>query len=70
MFRWWMKKADVKSPFLQTRQAQRDVYVVPTRESNDRSHYWHYWLLLTAAYGLVNNNAKYQDQSDSGSEVL
>ena len=58
---WLITKADVKSAFLQTGQAQRDVYVVPPRESNDRSHYW---LLLTAAYGLVNN-AKWQDQSDS-----
>ena len=24
-----------------------------------------YWLLLTAAYGLVNASAKWQDQSDS-----
>lgn len=33
----------------------------PTRERIDRLHYW---LLLSAAYGLVNANAKFQDQPD------
>lgn len=40
----------------------RDVYVCPPRESADRSSSW---LLLTAAYGLVNANAKWQTQSDA-----
>lgn len=39
----------------------RDVYVVPPRES---FHLDFYWLLLTAAYGLVNANAKWQHRSD------
>ena len=55
MRQWTVSKADVKSAFLQTGKAQRDVYVVLPRESHDRAHYW---LLLTAAYGLVNANAK------------
>lgn len=59
---WRLSKADVKSAFLQTGKAQRDVYVVPPRESLDRRNRW---LLLTAAYGLVNANAKWQDQSDT-----
>lgn len=59
--RWPIVKADVKSAFLQTGEAQRDVYVRPPRESRDRRHYW---LLLAAAYGLVNANAKFQSQAD------
>lgn len=53
---------DVQSAFLQTGNADRNVYVVPPRESKNRSFYW---LLLTAAYGLVNANAKSQVQSDN-----
>lgn len=52
---WYLVKIDVKSTFLQTGIAERDVYVVPPRECKKRSFYW---LLLTAAYGLVNANAK------------
>lgn len=40
----------------------RDVYVVPPKESADRQHLW---LLLAAAYGLVNANAKWQEHSDN-----
>lgn len=60
---WTLHKADVKSAFLQTGPAQRDVYVKPPRESGMKST--HFWLLLTAAYGLVNANAKWQVQSDT-----
>ena len=59
---WKVHKADVKSAFLQTGAAMRDVFVKPPRESGMRST--HMWLLLTAAYGLVNSNAKWQVQSD------
>ena len=61
IFQWCLAKIDFKSAFLQTGDAQRDVYVIPPRESGDRQHYW---LLLTAAYGLVNANAKWQQHSD------
>ena len=60
--KWNLAKIDFTSAFLQTGAANRDVYVVPPRESSDKSHYW---LLLTSAYGLVNANAKWQEQSDS-----
>ena len=61
LLNWRVYKADVKSAFLQTGKAQRDVYVLPPKESADKRHSW---LLLTAAYGLVNANAKWQSQSD------
>lgn len=53
---------DIKSAFLQTGLAERDVYVVPPRECSRRRFLC---LLLTAAYGLVNANAKWQEHSDS-----
>ncbi len=62
IFKWSIAKVDVKSAFLQTGAATRNVYVIPPRECSDRSKYW---LLLTAAYGLVNTNAKWQDHSDN-----
>ena len=61
IFKWILVKIDFKSAFLQTGKALRDVYVIPPYESRDRQFYW---LLLTAAYGLVNANAKWQKQSD------
>lgn len=60
---WNVYKADVKSAFLQTGSAERQIYVKPPRESKMRST--HLWLLLTAAYELVNANAKWQVQSDA-----
>lgn len=50
-----ISRADVKFAFLETGQAQRDVFVRTPRESADKRHYW---LLLSAAYVLVNANAK------------
>lgn len=60
---WNVYKADVKAAFLQTGKAYRDVYVRPPRESHMKAT--HMWLLLTAAYGLVNANAKWQNHSDN-----
>lgn len=59
--KWKITRADVKSAFLQTGTPSRDVYVIPPRESKRKNFAW---LLLAAAYGLVNANAKWQDQSD------
>lgn len=59
---WSRCKADAESAFLQTGSAQRDVYVIPPKEGTDRTVHW---LLLTAAYGLVNANGKWQHQSDA-----
>ncbi len=56
------REVDVKSAFLQTGATTREVYVIPPREWFDRSKYW---LLLTAAYGLVNANANWQEHSDN-----
>lgn len=56
--KWRLSKLDVKTAFLQTGEANRDVYVVPPVESNDRNRFL--WLLLTASCGLVNANAKWQ----------
>lgn len=60
-FQWRLAKIDFKSAFLQTGRAKRDVYVIPSRESTDKGKYWP---LLTASYGLVNANAKWQEHSD------
>lgn len=56
-----LTKLDVKTAFLQTGCAERDVYLTPPNKSAD----WLKWLLLllTAAYGLVNANAKCQSAS-------
>ena len=61
MFQWYLTKIDVKSAFLQTGSAQRDVYVIPPKESADRGFVW---LLTVARYGSVNANAKWQVHSD------
>lgn len=60
--RWCLTKADIKTAFLQTGLAERDVYVIPPVETADRSKCL--WLLLGAPYGLVNANAKWQVLSD------
>lgn len=62
MKRWNFAKIDFTSAFLQSGLAERDVYVVPPRESGKRVYYW---LLLTAAYGLVNAGAKWQQTIDN-----
>ena len=55
-------KIEFFSAFIQTGEAKRDVYVIPPRESSEKCYYW---LLLTADYGLVNFNEKYQAQIDT-----
>ena len=63
LYNWKLYKADVKAAFLQTGEAKRDLYFRPSKESSMKST--HLWLLLTAAYGLVNANAKWKNQSDN-----
>lgn len=53
---------DAKSAFLQIGRTQHDVYVIPNREARYRGNVL--WLMLTAAYGLVNANSKRQHPSD------
>lgn len=60
--KWRISKVDVASAFLQTGPAERNIYLIPPSESSDRGRAL--WLLLFAAYGLVNANAKFQVQSD------
>lgn len=60
MLKWRATRIDVNSTFLQTGKAARDVFEIPPRESSDKSHFL--WLLLVAAYGLVNSNANLQVQ--------
>lgn len=62
IFSWPLSKVDFDSAFLQSGASNRDVYVRPTRECNTRRNY--YWLLLSASYGLVNVNSKWQTASD------
>jgi len=65
--KWNLAKIDFKSAFLQSGQAIRDVYVKPPRESKEK---FVYWLLLTAAYGLVNASAKWQEEIDGSLKIL
>ncbi len=62
ILKWSIAKVDAKSAFLQTGAATLELYVIPPRECSDRSKYW---LLLTAAYGLVNANVNWQESSDN-----
>ena len=64
---WNLAKIDFKSAFLQSGQAIRDVYVVPPGESKER---FVYWLLLTAADGLVKKSAKWQEEVDGSLKQL
>lgn len=57
---WRLPEIDVKSAFPQTGHASKDSYLVPTRERNVR--YKVLWLLLIAAYSLVDANLKFQVQ--------
>ena len=61
LHRWHLTKIDIKGAFLQSGNAQRDVYVIPPRECQDRQFIW---LLTVATYGLVNANSKWQIHSD------
>ena len=62
MMKWFITKIDVKSAFLQSGPATRNVYVIPPKECKDRTFYC---LLLIASYRLVNANAKWQLHSDT-----
>lgn len=62
LFKWRLSKIDVKTAFLQTGQATRDVYVITPCERNDRGRSLR--LLLAAAYGLINGNEKWQELSE------
>lgn len=62
LYGWVMYRADDTAAFLHTSNAQRDVYFKPPRESKITST--HYWLLPTAAYGLLNDSPKLQNQAD------
>ena len=48
--------------FLQSGDSKQDVYVRPPKECASRHNFP--WLLLTALYGLVNANYKWQMASD------
>lgn len=56
LWQWRLTKIDLKTAFLQIGSAERDVYVIPLYESDDRRK--HLLLLLTASHGLVNAKAK------------
>lgn len=61
--KWYIVKLDVKTSFLKTGKAMRYVYVIPLHESADSGKF--VWLLLAAAYGLVNANDNWQVLFDS-----
>lgn len=58
-----LNKSDVRAVFLQTGCSSKHVNVIPPRKTSDHKNAL--WLLLTAASGLVNANAKFQLQSDN-----
>lgn len=58
-----LSKLNVKYTFVHNKEGKCDVYGVPPRESSDRGR--RFWILLTAAYGLINSNAKWQVLSES-----
>lgn len=62
LHKWRVIKLDVMAALLQTGPPSQDVYVIPPRESVDGGKV--IWLLLTAAYGQVNANAKLKVQFD------
>lgn len=51
LFKWRLTLLDALTAFLQTGDAERDVYVIHPRQCRDRRFYC---LLIAAAYGLVN----------------
>ena len=59
---WRIVKIDVEMAFHQSGKAERNVYVIPPKDSRLRNEYW---LLLVAGYGLINSNAKWQFVSDN-----
>lgn len=61
--KWRLTKIDVTTAFLQTGSAERDVYVLPLRQSRDKERC--VWILLTAAYGLIKPNAKWNVLRDT-----
>ena len=61
IYQWFMSKIDVKSAFLQSGKAERDVYVTPPRKGQDGGFVW---LSDVATHGIVNANAKWQRHCD------
>lgn len=62
LYRWKLSKTDATLAILQTGSTARNVYVLPPKKSPSRGNYA--WILLTAAYGLCDANAKSLVQSD------
>lgn len=60
LFCWNLHKADVKFSFLQTKSSNRYVFVKPPGEFGMKSK--HFWVLQTAAHGLMNSNDDWQVQ--------
>lgn len=62
MRKWSIARIDAKGVFLQTGTAHCDLYVIPAYDCIYRNFLW---VLETAAYGLINLNAKWQHRSDA-----
>lgn len=56
LFVWLLSKCDIKAEFLQKVDVERDEYIMAPCDNGDRGKIL--WHRLTAAYGLVNANAK------------
>lgn len=61
LMKWRLTKIDIKTAFLQSGKAERDVFVALNRKVLTMAILW---ALLTSAYGLMNSNAKLQNISD------
>lgn len=59
---WNIVKGDVRFVFLHSRQAEREVLVIPPRKFSYKNELWP---LLAAVYGLVNSSTEWKVQSDS-----
>ena len=55
-----LKTMDIGTAFLQTRSLRRQVYIRPTKEAKDTSHYW---CLLKPVYGAVDRPIRWYQHS-------
>lgn len=58
---WVLGQMDIKTAFLQAKGFDRDVYVRPPKEADDKSRYWK---LLAPAYGLTDSGRLWYRTSD------
>lgn len=65
---WWVVKEDTETAFIQTCPAQRQVLVVPPAEYANRRN--DLWLMLAAAYAVINYSVKCHRKSDDAFKII